>query len=911
MAGIKIHQYPLERTSIGDEDYYDIDYYTGSGYQSAKIKGSTLKNVLGANYIDITSFISGYDLTDKDAGKLITNSNANVRTLVIPSGLALPNNMITVKGRIGIQPETGVNITLPDGSTITEPTQFTCEADEVYILHKSAFTGDDYILVSLKKSENIGTNDLIISDAVRELQVATDGTFQIVTNDANNSAIFKVGENSNERFSGVELNSVTFEQTIAEPNPTNNGAGVLVDINPNEFGIEGRSDIGDSGTKRNRLYFSPNEVIFEKANAGKLTFNSLGSVNTFEDLRATKKGIEYSADYSANFSVRSLVDKGYVDSKPDTNLSNSNLTQTDANRTYDIGTGNRTLKFLSGANEKVNFHTDGGNPTIEAFKRNSGPAIKVNKVSGAGNAFEVVGGDTLLERQLELNSVTNGFLMNRVTTLQMNSIATPSTNELVFNTDLNGLYRYNGSSWVALSSGYGIIGVYSGSGNGTPVFFADLQSALETCKASGGYFTVKLYSNITITTAIEIDYTGSGVGKSYLFRQLTIDFNGFSVTNAQANTTDAFTLQLSNSASVYQEVRLINGNIIRTNGTGTHRAIKCNQSGRVGILTMSAMNVYCENGTALAYSLETIHTSQRNINFSDLGGSKFVSLNSYALDISTSGVGNRFDLRNFSAVSYGSVETVYINIFTFPSSVSNFTCENLGTGIGLNALGVTATVFDFTTKSNSGTALYVTTAKELYNFTAISVSGFAVDIQSFPSCTINNFTAITGNERCFRVAASFDNSTSITNGKCVNNSSNYCFAVNNPNVVHNIEVINLGSGIGAILDNFQGSRGEITNCKFASIGGIAGELYSSSGHVLKISNSSFTSHWNNSGGHAVRLMNTSTVMLSNCHFNVRNSGANVINSTVARTLKSFGNTHNEVASTPINANVTLSTLANF
>ena len=74
------------------------------------------------------------------------------------------------------------------------------------------------------------------------------------------------------------------------------------------------------------------------------------------------------------------------------NLATNDLTQVDANRTYNIGTGNRTLKFLSGANEKVNFHTDGGNPTIEAFKRNSGPAIKVNKVSGAGNAFEVVGG---------------------------------------------------------------------------------------------------------------------------------------------------------------------------------------------------------------------------------------------------------------------------------------------------------------------------------------------------------------------------------------------------------------------------------------------------------------------------------------------------------------------------------------
>lgn len=313
MAGIKIHQYPLERTSIGDEDYYDIDYWTGSSYQSAKIKGSTLKNVLGANYIDITTIISGYDLTDKDAGKLITNSNTNVRTLVIPSGLALPNNMITVKGRIAIQPETGVNITLPDGSIITDPAQFTCVADEVYILHKSAFSGDDYILVSVKKSENIGTNDLIIIDTIRELQVATDGTFQIVTNDPNNSAIFRVGENSNERFSEIELNSITYDVTTAEPNPTNNGAGIITRINPNEYEIESRSDIGNAGTKRGRIYMSPNETILEQIGAGRFNLNNIGGNNTFEDLRATKKGLEYSADYSANFSVRSLVDKGYVD----------------------------------------------------------------------------------------------------------------------------------------------------------------------------------------------------------------------------------------------------------------------------------------------------------------------------------------------------------------------------------------------------------------------------------------------------------------------------------------------------------------------------------------------------------------------------------------------------------------------
>jgi hypothetical protein len=319
MAGIKIHQYPLERTSIGDNDYYDIDYWTGSSYQSAKIKGSTLKNVLGADYIDITTFISGYELTDKDAGKLITNSNANVRTLVIPSGLALPNNMVTVKGRIAIQPETSVNITLPDGSIITDPTQFTCVADEVYILHKSAFTGDNYILVSVKKSENIGTNDLIITDTIRELQVATDGTFQIVTNDTNNSAIFRVGENSNERFSEIEFNTVIFDLVSKFQNPSIT-TGVIVEVNPNEFKFIVLPNTSNTSVYHGLISVDANKTIIEKSNAGKFLLDSSLSSNTFEDLRATKKGLEYSADYSANFSVRSLVDKAYVDNEVSTKI---------------------------------------------------------------------------------------------------------------------------------------------------------------------------------------------------------------------------------------------------------------------------------------------------------------------------------------------------------------------------------------------------------------------------------------------------------------------------------------------------------------------------------------------------------------------------------------------------------------
>lgn len=41
--GQEINQYAIDRTTFGLEDYYDIDYWDGSVYRTAKIKGSVLK----------------------------------------------------------------------------------------------------------------------------------------------------------------------------------------------------------------------------------------------------------------------------------------------------------------------------------------------------------------------------------------------------------------------------------------------------------------------------------------------------------------------------------------------------------------------------------------------------------------------------------------------------------------------------------------------------------------------------------------------------------------------------------------------------------------------------------------------------------------------------------------------------
>lgn len=43
MANLEINQYQIERFVFGDSDYYDIDYWNGTDFETAKILGSTIK----------------------------------------------------------------------------------------------------------------------------------------------------------------------------------------------------------------------------------------------------------------------------------------------------------------------------------------------------------------------------------------------------------------------------------------------------------------------------------------------------------------------------------------------------------------------------------------------------------------------------------------------------------------------------------------------------------------------------------------------------------------------------------------------------------------------------------------------------------------------------------------------------
>ncbi len=86
MSTQNINGYPLEIFTIGDDDFFDVDYYNGSTYETAKVKGSVIKAIVaGGNIYNTDDTLTGNrvvtgannELRFESLGKLIIKSHVN------------------------------------------------------------------------------------------------------------------------------------------------------------------------------------------------------------------------------------------------------------------------------------------------------------------------------------------------------------------------------------------------------------------------------------------------------------------------------------------------------------------------------------------------------------------------------------------------------------------------------------------------------------------------------------------------------------------------------------------------------------------------------------------------------------------------------------------------------------------
>ena len=194
--GIKINEYPLERLTFGDDDYYDIDYWNGSSYETAKIKGITIKNALsgggGASELNdltdvtitnpVTQEVLRYDGTQWvnsfNSTNMIEVRNDEGATI----GVGVP---LYSKGEIG-----GSNRILVGIADANDPAKMPVIGIAQSELNTST-TQDGYAVVSGVFNENLsGFTGLQVGDIV---YASTTGTLTQTKPTASNELIQNVG----------------------------------------------------------------------------------------------------------------------------------------------------------------------------------------------------------------------------------------------------------------------------------------------------------------------------------------------------------------------------------------------------------------------------------------------------------------------------------------------------------------------------------------------------------------------------------------------------------------------------------------------------------------------------------------------------------------------------------------------
>lgn len=121
--------------------------------------------------------------------------------------------------------------------------------------------------------------------------------------------------------------------------------------------------------------------------------------------------------------------------------------------------GNTSFFKVSDGTENVRFVSSTGNVLI-GTTTDAGYKLDVNGTARIQNKLSV-GTPSAASAVLEVSSTTQGFLPPKMTTTQKNAIATPASGLIVYDTTLNALNFYNGTSW---SSGGGGGMVYPGAG---------------------------------------------------------------------------------------------------------------------------------------------------------------------------------------------------------------------------------------------------------------------------------------------------------------------------------------------------------------------------------------------------------------------------------------------------------------
>jgi hypothetical protein len=205
------------------------------------------------------------------------------------------------------------------------------------------------------------------------------------------------------------------------------------------------------GTNANLAFTNPSGTIsrITAVNDVGITGNQL-SLNGFP-LIFEAGAVEYGRFDGSEFRILSDVNcNKSMSSGTEANLLNLNNTSLNTNITIALNfRSNTTTQFAS---IKANNGTGAGTINYMSFwiRNLANTNVELARLNGNGNLLLGTVTD-VASSILTIESTTKGVLLPRLTTTEINNIVSPATGLTVYNTTVNTLCFYNGSSWQKCS----------------------------------------------------------------------------------------------------------------------------------------------------------------------------------------------------------------------------------------------------------------------------------------------------------------------------------------------------------------------------------------------------------------------------------------------------------------------------
>ena len=392
----------------------------------------------GTNYLQFTNSTTGTGSTD---GMLVGLGNGEEATIwQFENDYMRFGTNNTERMRIDSSGNVGIGTTSPRG---------TLDIDGARGAYFTTFGSGSYQLIGGNTGSSTAAFriDAVSTGTGAQLQFATDGTERMRIDSSGN-----VGIGSSSPSGKLEVNTgvgfAYFTRTAGDNGSLNPAIALSIDSSKTRMYSYGAAmtlwtgAVGGAASERMRITSSGNVGIGTTSPSAKL--HTVGEIVGANATGFTSGMIGFTGlgSYNSSTAVEN-IDALYLRKGGSDGSSTSIAFASASGDNYFVGS---RIKFIrTGSNSKghLAFETKADtstNTTVERMRIEDGGNVGIGTDSPDTNAL------------LDVSSTTKGVLLPRMTTTQVNAISSPENGLTVYNTTLNTLCFYNGTSWQKVTS---------------------------------------------------------------------------------------------------------------------------------------------------------------------------------------------------------------------------------------------------------------------------------------------------------------------------------------------------------------------------------------------------------------------------------------------------------------------------